>query len=1706
MLKTRVLTTVSAIALATAVGATAAKADNLVVDLSVPSQTITAASSSIDINSVLLTLGSSDDAVVVNTAIGFPVDPTDLHDLAGGTDTIIVDSVNNIFAEAGSNEVINQLDFFAATGSGDSSAATLGSFQGSDSSDVTASVDNSNVLAQVLDLGAGSTVRVNDNEIGASGTVNDAENLLFGDINPNLTSTEIGQADIDAGTGLISAGATALAGNVQVVQGAASTFAFISDSRIGLLAQTSTEPNISGVPLDLTGNSIAAAFTGNDASTAVALTGDEAITLVGTVGAVNAQTASGDYLFRAEVDSVVIEGANTQDFLGAEYIADLSSSTLTVQDNEISATSSANQAVNSVSLDENINLEGVPSSRLNTFDAGPDTASVNGDIFVANAQYSDVSVLADVNEGDINVLTGDAAGSTIIADDNTISATATGSGVSNSLEVGNTADFSALVAINSVQYTEGTQTAANDSFIVLDTGSTDATDDSVTDSSLTVDGNAISSEAMGNSHSSSIDITGTTVTGAGSLIINPIISNRGTTSGGVSADFSLLSAQVLDGGSATADVLTQIDVDAGDEVFTTSELSVSGNDIHGLAIGNLSTEASIAIDATTLTGTVALASVQTVEDGALLSSTIAPQGAAFITVDVGSGNGGIDDAIVTEAAIHADGNTINSRVWGNLADSTTNSIEITGVTAESGSHAIRSAASVSRGGPVSFTAVDHSIALLNDQSVEDLEGSVVTASATGDLINVVVGNLGGVSEVTNSVVTASENLATTAATLNQATSEVTVDVTTLDSSSALVNVQTLADEDGDDDSASIDVSQTDLDITVDVLAGDVDMEDVTVQANGNEILASGRVNLATNSMSIDAQTQTLTGTIDTSVIPVAPITPLTAVSLSDSGTYAQAENLLINEQSFDALGTGAGPLGGDGLSVTATDNDITVDIGIAGMDLLNSTVEVDGNSVRAVAAGNDAANSLAMDVGTFVLDAVDLNGGLPDNGPIAAIASNQTGTAGVDTGGILAGLSNTTIAVDASDASTNNILGTNISVDGNAVRALARSNNVTNELTATGTTVDAITFGSPDSQVGGPGGVIQLDETVFSVGSRQVSSVDMISTVVDTVISAQAGDIFGADPIGGSISGASITADTNVIVAEARGNDGVNTLTTDFVLNQGQASVANSQIAGGGDPQIGPLSYDASVLGAQITVLTDVDGAVTSSAFSASENAIAALSSANRATNTLNADGTNVGMVNGNNTATVEPTAGVISTDAALAVLNMQGEPSLSADPVSVSATVGGALIGVGSNGLFDSGSVTADANLILAQAVEHSANNSLNLTASANIGVDPFDGTPGASIVSLQTISAGSSVTADVDTSGIAAIVDDPRSDLSFAASASNNQILATAIGGTATNRLVADAGAEITSLSGSSPLMGNGLTPIELNAGFNVLNAQQAAAANFDASIGTVGIAAGGAEDYLNDAVSVNDNIVQAQANAFMATNVLVLDAGSSSDATAAIANSQIVIESGVSTDIDGVVILTGNLDEGAEFSSLTVGGNQVNALSTANQATNVLNTLAAATLQESSGAGAVIDPTDTNPIQVTGADYAILNYQTTTGSTVTADISTVGIGIDGLEATTGVNNSALNVEGNQVLASAVGNDAVNSMTLTTGTFAHPSASIANLQTNTGSSMSASVDGVAIGIGGVGTTIGATSSNSSFSVQGNSIGASAIGNRAVNSLTSGN
>lgn len=1694
----KILGSVSAIALSV-VAVSGARANDLNIVLAVPPG-VTVNNSSANITSEQVNGIEDGDPVSVESKvstayIGTPGSTLGVSDdFKGGTDNISVDGKNQIFALTEGNVADTGANFFLSTGSGDTSGITSGSLQLNDGISITAEAKNVDIQADIDNLGPNSSVSVSTNTITATGLGNDAKTLVGGDINPLQSSTEVGAATINGAFPVVASG-SALAGSMQVNTDGVLYEATVDGARIGALVQNLAIGEFQSTPVTVSDNTIESLFTGNAGATTVALTAGKDLGLEGAAGVVNAQSNDGDFTIASTVNGSVIEIGDTQNYPlggnanhpGVEYLTYLNAVPTTLDDNTISAGATSNTAANTLTLADGISQTGTGtgSTQLNAFDTTTDQIKASADLFIANGQYSDVGVDAEVTDSALNLLIESAAvnGSTVSVQDNTLSASANGSAVVNTLDVGKATALTSTVAVDSVQYTEGDQTAVVDADIKVQAATVGLQSYGyVASSPVTVDNNTVSSSAIGNKQDTGIDLTATSATITG-VVAPAINADRTTTSGNVTAGYSILSAQVLDGGDATSAITTIIDVDAATHNLTNSNVSVSSNRITGQAIGNLSTDASISIDANSLVGTAGVASAQTVEDGSLLQSTIAGSGGtALIDVDIPASYAALPPDLVTNSAVHVDNNIVSSSVRGNFVDEDGNALTITGGSASDGTVALPSA-SVDRTAAVTDTDIVAGFGLLNDQSVEDLNGSVVTATITGDLINVLVGS--DTAQVTNSPISADKNSGLTTATLNDATSALSVDVTTLNASSNLTNVQSLADQDGTPGSAQVNVSQNDVDITVDLLSGGIDLTNSTASVSQNTLAASAAINVADNSVNVKATNQTISNAIATG-------TDNKTVQLSDAGSTVNAETSLVNDQSYTALGAG-------GVTVSLSDDDVTLDVNSDGFDIVGGTFTVDANKLTAYVGGNDATNTLTTKVGNYDLTTAD--NGTPGNGPVAALTSNQSGTAGDASGALATNITDATVATDLnSEGTVDNITNTNATASSNVIRALSRANNVVNTLSASGTdfVVTPVSAGDIDGVIDTADvNQIQLEETSFAVASRQVNSIDVASTVSGSTVSI---DAVLAD---GDITGSHFDVNLNQAVSEARGSDAVNTGTIDFAAeNQANGTVANLQYA---DQDV---TYTAQTTGTEFSVLTGGD--FDNGSISVSGNGVAAFASGNTATNTLTSAGNNIALQSGGSNVAYDTTGTAKLDDtSALSVLNVQGASDIdNAVDVDVSASVSTVLIGTiagvaPTNETFGAGSLTVDNNQVLAQASQHTATNALNINADANITSDEDNS---ASVVSVQNIGDGSVTSASISDVGIGALTDDPRSPSAFSASASGNEVSASSIGGDVSNSLRVTAGnINVAAASGPTVIDGTGSSA---SAGFDVLNIQQAVNANFTAGVTGVAIAAGAAEDLNNDAVTVSNNAVSADAQGFNALNILTLNGKSGVDTTAAVTNYQALNgDTGGQTPVGLVTASIANVgigavsdDEGAIGSALNVTQNTVEATAGGNQAINAMQVDAGASL---AGSVPVANgSTNVGTGLLVNADYAVLNDQSNDTMSISAAVSSVAVGIDGLEATTGVDSSALNVAGNIVTASATGNNATNQLVLNSGTYTYPTGAVSNLQSNVNTPISASVSNVAIGIGGF-STISAQSDNSSLSVSGNSIGATAIGNSAVNRLT---
>jgi hypothetical protein len=1784
MRKNHVLTSVSAIALATGAMMGGARADSVVnVTIDWVAQTVSVDSSSISAS--IIQTDNVVDIVPTTAALTFGLPVAGTHDYDDGL-VALTNSKNKAVSTGIINSGLNSISLWLADGAATKNAATSSSLQISDGgTQVDSLVDTSVVRVDSLDLAAGSSQRVEDNLFRATATGNLVTNEVVGDVNPGLSSTEAGQALLALGsTTNTRTSATVLATAVQLNEALGDSTAIVTDSRIGSLATVTgvavpgdSTDTIDGITLTVTGNAMEADFAGNDSTNQVIIddayfadANVSATTFTGSMGAANEQRNTNSK-FLAEVTSSVIEAGDTT---GAPTpIDNLTGTTLTFQENSLDAAAVANTTVNTARI-TGINVDGpFPSGTqtivleqtalVNVGSGNDGHTQVAGDIFVANHQYSTAEVTARIGnaavdkataDGDLNVLVENlkdsasvVVGDTDLSDDvdlgNSISSSATGNAATNTIVVEGATTVNALIGLGNGQMLYGPIKAAqtgNDQFattngdLTVSVATLGGLTGDIVASSLLVDGNSLSSAVTGNQASNTIDIDAGTYQGPNVDPLNDFMrADHAKTAPRSAADISLTSGQLFQNGDLAASTIGSIIVDAADVTgaagseITDSSVSVDGNRITAEAVANHVGKNFVTADTTTFEGTVGVINYQVAEEskgpvtGFKISASIVPSdddliGEALVDLDATA-------ASITDSTIGADGNIISALVFGNLVDAETNGLSITGVTVGDGVDVTLQKSTpvvtVERFPPfvvpgsdgLPITIVQGGFAVLNDQSVEDLDKNAATATITGNFVDVLAGSV--TSTIARADVTASDNQVTGAVTLNQGNSSLTVDAQTLDATSSLVNVQTLWREATtvSDTAGAINVELAG-DITNTVRAGVAGITESTLQVNGNDVLASGRISNATNTVSITAQTQVVTDLIGGADI--------NQVQLGPYSSLLRAENGLLNDQDFDALqhqvkagltlGVDVDLIDTDALLIVSTDQ---------GGDLVNSTAEADGNTFTALALGNDAKSTMTLDVGSFDISGADSAGPQDANGPLGVIASSQRASPNIFAvtgvgGPFQANTDDVDIIVDA-DGVGGAIERSKLSTDGNDIYTLARVNNAVNTLNVSGNNYEEEVSATPAVRVldvDGATGLVEVaaDDLAFGIANFQLNNYDVVSGIDGSDVSV----LIGGAP---TVDSSSLSSSGNDLIAEARGNEAVNSagiagLKDDLTTNHASAFVVNAQVTG-------PEGISIQALVDDVTIEVDggaaTDQDITDSSFEVIGNDVLALASSHRAANALTASGNNVYSGSGGTAplSTIDPTSttGDIVVNADLSVVNAQGTETVVAGNATetIKATVTDVGFEVDIDDLI-SGSVRIDNNVALGQGVIHSASNTLIIDAAANVGAD--DDQVSGAVVSQQIISQGSSVDVILDNVLALATISELSDSASAAVSASGNKVLGEGVGASAVNVAVVSAGASILGgVGAAAPQIGD-LTagnPIQLDADFSVLNLQIGEPDVATTIIGTaVDIEVDSQVDF--DSLEVDDNVVQASSVGFNARNILVLDAGSSSDATGQVGNRQAIGNAAISTLVgdtaltvfanDPVVATGGALD-----SAVSVSDNEVNALSNGNVALNAISSTAGATLQEEAGAGTVIDPAAGLPVTVTGAEYAVLNMQTIDASTVTSTIGTTDVGIDGFSGDVGVDRSAFQVEGNVLNAQAIGNSAINSLVLSTGTFQHPSAAVASLQTASGTDVTATVTDVSVGIGLGGGLISGTSSNSSFTVRGNAVGATAIGNSAVNIIRSG-
>ncbi len=1698
----RILSTVSAIALTAgvAMSAHASTSPNLIVDLGSLTISPTGGSAAaVDVNNQANSSGSV-TTVNLNTLIGFPAIVGPPEDIGGSANIVTVDT-NTAFSDATGNEAVTEVDNALATGVTPANGAIAGNLQSNVANTLSSLTDGAEIRIDVIDAGADDSINLTSNSITADtngnvGTTSVGEDiaggaLVVGSVPLGYTSDEEGQVQFntdptagESGVGEFEAAASYVAGSVQL-NSDVTTSAIVDTGRIGLDVNSDGGIDVVGTPMVVDSNLINASLTGNDATNIVNVEAGGNVELEGSVAVANLQINTGGDDYDALVtNSTIVATIGDSD---ASTPGDIIDSNLTFTNNEISADATGNTADNSIVFAPTVSQEGPTTEQANEVSlGGPSSTNVQSDMIISSTQINDVNVTADVDSSILRVDTEGLDGSSVVVDNNTTSAVATSNDVTNTIDIEGSPTFDTTVGVNNNQYTTGDTVAGNNASIVVDVA---GEGQDYIEASLTVDGNDLSSEATGNEADNLLAISATNVVIDTATSPSNITTDRTTVTGSITADLSLLNNQVVDGGDviADSDVSIAVDVVHGDPFgatatgdFEDASASISDNFLGAAATGNLTTQNRLSVDATTVSATAGVANAQTIEDGSILSATLDP-GADNDLIDVDSN----PDTFI-EASLSVDRNRMEAVLFGNLATEA-NSLSVMGTNVDDGGEALPNTIVDRSGGlPVSYTQAGFMVS--NDQSVEDLDNGPVTVRvSTGDpatdLINARIEF--GSAEIASSSVSMNFNEGIAAATLNDATSELTVAALAgLDASSALTNTQTVAAENG---------TQS-VEVLVQILGGfDLDVEgqdatditDTSIELNDNLISGSARLNRADNTVNISATSQSLVSTASGDE---------PSLQLSSDISRTDSETSLVNDQYFDSLG-------GEGVVVSIDDADIFSNVGTndGTGDLVRSPVEVDRNSITSFVEGNAATNTINLDVGSFDLSAAD-DGPGARRGPVAVIASNQRGDDPLDVG-FTSEIVNSEILADIDGTGgigeISGVVASDVSANDNTLSAFARVNAVQNTLEADGTTF--ITDPSePDAEAflfTAGGNDLQFDNVSFGIGSRQENAFDVLASIDD-------GDITVAANID-SVDQSALTTNGNAIVTQARGSDSVNVGGADFGTNEANFFVGNVQLSTDDVPNIGAsiTNTDIVVTAAQSNDIAGPDTLISDSALTADDNAMLALASANRTDQTLNVGGTNI-YASGTGTPSI--VAGLPNPDTVTADFGIVNSQGMTDDGTGqgdiLTATVNNSTIEVLADTVL-TGVISADRNDMIASAVIDSASNQLTITALANVGIG--DDSPSSAVFSRQLRDGNSSVASTVFGVQIGSIgtVGDISDPGGVGISVDANIIGASATVGTAINSITVESGASINGDSTIVPsaTIGSAGTADVFIADHAVFNHQRNLGADSTASVGEgVQIGAVIGSGGVNDAISIDDNLIEAVANGFISDNRVTIEAGSESNVTAQVGNEQLTLDASVVATISGAIGIDGigvGLDGGLDNTAASASRNNVLATAQTNQTTNVIITRAEATMQESDGLSLALTPGIGGVNATTDADYAVLNVQATIDGFTTASIAGIGIGVGVAGA---LDEGSISVNDNNVQATAIGNDALNVIVVNAGAPAgRPSVAIGNLQSNTNQTISASVSDVSIGASGVG-----AASASSVSVSGNSVGASAIGNRSFNSI----
>ncbi|QNK69721.1 beta strand repeat-containing protein [Variovorax sp. PAMC26660] len=826
----------------------------------------------------------------------------------------------------------------------------------------------------------------------------------------------------------------------------------------------------------------------------------------------------------------------------------------------------------------------------------------------------------------------------------------------------------------------------------------------------------------------------------------------------------------------------------------------------------------------------------------------------------------------------------------------------------------------------------------------------------------------------------------------------------------------------------------------------------TVSVANNRSSATGQGNQITQSVALGV------GGVGSAALGNGNVT-LTGGTSSDGRVSAGGAATLTNLQ-----GNYGSPVGGSNISPT-----VVLQANSGGVDIANNMLSVTGNQQEAVGIGSGATNSLSLSG-----NAVGTGAG------IASVQMND-GTSPVG-----AGVSNAQARLVASG----NVSGGSLALTDNLQRSIAYGNAVANGLSVTTGNVAVAPGATPASSITtNIANNLPFDNNAAAQPTvRAAYGVLNDQSVQATVNAATTGANTMAVTVGGNVTGARISNDSNTVVSASYANDAangikldVNNVTNTFPLTGASvANVTNVQTVAGANTIISAL------VGGGAVERTVINGSVSGagSSVSTSDNQTEALAFGSRATgNTVAVKGNNI-----NTAGLLSVTgaslngAGVLGVTAAFSVQNAQ------AGQGTVLATrSGGPEVLTQIVGNLANTSVDASRNTVAATATSNSAVN--------GVGIDANGITTSSAVQNMQVTSAavkssiGQESPALNDKSGVQVGVGG-ASIVGAQISVDKNIASGSATGNAATNSI---------DVKGNTIATGSLLPAIATNLGATASANGDHAISNIQLVNGTAPVSSKVAAAYGIDTapgavitgskLSVSGNTQSAEAVANTGTNSIALGAGAISARSAI-----------QSTQASGAAVEARSISQA--FAPGAVGSSSVRLSDNSNSALAVVNDVAnkvtvAAGSTSSLGLPALATQGTLPGNTAAAGDQVIANRQ----SAATSVSSRADLSLYNEDATvvpnSGLLNSTFTVSGNGNVSEATANRASNAMSTTGSTTQAARTAVLNVQ-DSGAAVKAEANTTAKL-----TLTGPNALNAStVTLSNNSTGASAMGSAATNSL----